>query len=171
MAGGRIRCARRRVDLGVCRYTRIQTTGSWRHTASAPRSSNGPFSQSSPSQSKEFEQCSRKATEIRRRFSAKADAKAEAKGRVLGRNEGIALGRDEERERFRARAAEARHKAHRRRRTSAVQSQRARELGVEQSLSRSVRGLGGWLGRRLAPLAKAPAQPPSSLFALPSRGD
>ena len=47
-----------------------------------------------------------KATEIRRRFSAKADAKAEAKGRVLGRDEGrqegIALGRNEERERFRA---------------------------------------------------------------------
>ncbi len=43
-----------------------------------------------------------KATEIRRRYSAKADAKAEAKGRVLGRNEGIALGREEERERFRA---------------------------------------------------------------------
>ena len=39
-----------------------------------------------------------KATEIRRRFSAKADAKAEAKGRVLGQNEG----RDEERERFRS---------------------------------------------------------------------
>ncbi len=35
-----------------------------------------------------------KATEIRRRYSAKADAKAEAKGRVLGRNE--------ERERFRS---------------------------------------------------------------------
>ena len=51
-----------------------------------------------------------KATEIRRRYSAKADAKAEAKGRVIGRNEGmalgrekgIALGREEERERFRA---------------------------------------------------------------------
>ena len=34
-----------------------------------------------------------KATEIRRRYSTKADAKAEAKGRALGRNE--------ERERFR----------------------------------------------------------------------
>ncbi len=51
-----------------------------------------------------------KATEIRRRYSAKADAKAEAKGRVLGRDEGrqegVALGRtegrEEERERFRA---------------------------------------------------------------------
>ena len=42
-----------------------------------------------------------KATEIRRRYSVKADAKAEAKGRVLGRDEGIALGRDEERQRFR----------------------------------------------------------------------
>ena len=39
-----------------------------------------------------------KATEIRRRYSANADAKAEAKGR----DEGIALGRNEERERFRA---------------------------------------------------------------------
>ena len=43
-----------------------------------------------------------KATEIRRRYSAKADAKAEAKGeekgRVLGRDEG----RQEEQERFRA---------------------------------------------------------------------
>ena len=55
-----------------------------------------------------------KSTEIRRRYSANADAKAEAKGIVkgreegrdegiaLGRNEGIALGRNEERERFRA---------------------------------------------------------------------
>ena len=55
-----------------------------------------------------------KATEIRRRYSAKADAKAEAKGeakgRTLGRDEGrqegVALGRtegrEEERERFRA---------------------------------------------------------------------
>ena len=47
-----------------------------------------------------------KATEIRRRYSAKADAKAKAKGRnegiALGRNEGIALGREEERERFRS---------------------------------------------------------------------
>ena len=47
-----------------------------------------------------------KATEIRRRYSAKADAKAEGKGRVIGRDEGrqegIALGREEERERFRA---------------------------------------------------------------------
>lgn len=39
-----------------------------------------------------------KATEIRRRYSAKADAKAEAKGR----NQGIAMGREEERKRFRA---------------------------------------------------------------------
>ena len=39
-----------------------------------------------------------KATEIRRRYSAKADAKAETKGR----NQGIAMGREEERERFRA---------------------------------------------------------------------
>ena len=47
-----------------------------------------------------------KATEIRRRYSAKADAKAEAKGRDEGRQEGVALGRtegrEEERERFRA---------------------------------------------------------------------
>ena len=47
-----------------------------------------------------------KATEIRRRYSAKADAKAEAKGRDEGRQEGVALGRtegrQEERERFRA---------------------------------------------------------------------
>ena len=39
-----------------------------------------------------------RATEIRRRYSAKADAKAEAKGIALGRDEG----RQEERERFRA---------------------------------------------------------------------
>ena len=39
-----------------------------------------------------------KATEIRRRYSAKADAKAEAKGEARGRDEG----RQEERERFRA---------------------------------------------------------------------
>ena len=39
-----------------------------------------------------------KATEIRRRYSAKADAKAEAKGEAKGRTEG----REEERERFRA---------------------------------------------------------------------
>ena len=47
-----------------------------------------------------------KATEIRRRYSAKADAKAEAKGRnqgiAIGREKGIAMGREEERERFRA---------------------------------------------------------------------
>ena len=39
-----------------------------------------------------------KATEIRRRYSAKADAKAEANGEAKGR----ALGREEERKRFRA---------------------------------------------------------------------
>ena len=39
-----------------------------------------------------------KATEIRRRYSAKADAKAEAKGRGLGR----VLGRNEERERIKS---------------------------------------------------------------------
>ncbi|MXZ00249.1 hypothetical protein F4Y93_06215 [Candidatus Poribacteria bacterium] len=51
-----------------------------------------------------------KATEIRRRYSAKADAKAEAKGEAKGRNQGIAIGREkgiamgreEERKRFRA---------------------------------------------------------------------
>lgn len=36
-----------------------------------------------------------KATEIRRRYSEKADAKAMAKGRNEGRNEGILLGREE----------------------------------------------------------------------------
>ncbi|MXZ00250.1 hypothetical protein F4Y93_06220 [Candidatus Poribacteria bacterium] len=43
-----------------------------------------------------------KATEIRRRYSAKADAKAEAKGIAIGREKGIVMGREEERERFRA---------------------------------------------------------------------
>ena len=47
-----------------------------------------------------------KATEIRRRYSAKAEAKGRVLGRnegiALGRNEGLALGRQEERERFRA---------------------------------------------------------------------
>ena len=47
-----------------------------------------------------------KATEIRRRYSAKADAKAEAKGEAKGEARGRTLGRDEgrqeERERFRA---------------------------------------------------------------------
>ena len=36
-----------------------------------------------------------KATEIRRRYSARADAKAEAKGLVRGREEGRELGREE----------------------------------------------------------------------------
>ncbi len=43
-----------------------------------------------------------KATEIRRRYSAKADAKAEAKGEAKGRTLGRDEGRNEERERFRA---------------------------------------------------------------------
>ena len=43
-----------------------------------------------------------KATEIRRRYSAKADAKAEAKGEAKGRTLGRDEGRQEERERFRA---------------------------------------------------------------------
>ena len=43
-----------------------------------------------------------KATEIRRRYSAKADAKAEAKGEARGRTLGRDEGRNEERERFRA---------------------------------------------------------------------
>ena len=39
-----------------------------------------------------------KATEIRRRYSEKADAKAEAKGIIKGREEGRQLGREEGRE-------------------------------------------------------------------------
>ncbi len=39
-----------------------------------------------------------KATEIRRRYSARADAKAEAKGLVRGREEGFDQGREEGRE-------------------------------------------------------------------------
>ncbi len=43
-----------------------------------------------------------KATEIRRRYSAKADARAEAKGEARGEAKGRVLGREEERDRFRS---------------------------------------------------------------------